>query len=142
VLARGFDYLLCCKGNRPELFAAVDALPWAAIDNAWETRETHHGRDETRTIKILAVGGAVRIDFPGVSQIARVRRWRRDRITGKVSHETVYYLTSRSVRALRPAEFAAAVRGHWGVGRVRRPAHCVVRAHVSGLLPSEPDVRR
>ncbi|WP_155830191.1 hypothetical protein [Glycomyces tenuis] len=27
VLDRGIDYLLCCKDNRPELFAAVDALP-------------------------------------------------------------------------------------------------------------------
>ena len=115
ILDRDFDYLLCCKGNRPELFAQIDALPWAGIDNAWETSGSGHGRDETRTIKILAAGGAVRIDFPGVRQVARVRRWCRDRRTGKASHETVYYLTSRDFRALRPAEFAAAVRRHWGI---------------------------
>ncbi|WP_162146004.1 ISAs1 family transposase [Glycomyces tenuis] len=115
ILDRGFDYLLCCKGNRPELYAQVDALPWASLDNAWETRDSGHGRDETRTIKILAVGGAVRIDFPGAVQVARVRRWRHDRRTGQVSHETVYDLTSRDFRALRPAEFTAAVRSHWGI---------------------------
>ncbi|WP_051393471.1 ISAs1 family transposase, partial [Glycomyces arizonensis] len=115
VIDRGFDYLLCCKGNRPELFAQINALPWAGIDNAWEARGSGHGRDETRTIKILAVGGAVRIGFPGAAQVARVRRWRRDRRTGESSHETVYYLTSRDFRALRPAEFAAAVRRHWGI---------------------------
>jgi predicted transposase YbfD/YdcC len=78
VLAAGADYLFCVKGNRPELRAAIDALPWAELDNAWEDRESGHGRDETRTVKFLAAGGAVRLDFPGARQVARVRRWRRD----------------------------------------------------------------
>lgn len=115
ILEAGYDYLFCAKGNRPELHTRLKALPWGMVDNAWETRGSGHGRDETRTVKILSVGGAVRIDFPGAVQVARVRWWHRSRTSGKPSYETVYYLTSRDARALRPAEFAAAVRNHWGI---------------------------
>lgn len=115
VLAAGADYLLCLKGNRAALRRRVHRLPWKQIENAWESRDIAHGREETRTIKILQATGPAKLAFPGVTQIARVRRWTRDLVTGKVSHHTVYYLTSRSARRLRPAEFAAAVRNHWGV---------------------------
>ncbi|MCH7229712.1 ISAs1 family transposase [Glycomyces sp. L485] len=115
IVEAGADYCLALKGNHPSLYAAAKALPWSEIDNAVETRETGHGRSETRTVKILAVGGAVRLSFPGVAQIARVRRWTRDEATGEVVHHVIFYPTSRDATALRPVEFAEAVRNHWGV---------------------------
>lgn len=79
ILEAGADYCLALKGHHAGLYAAAKALPWSEVDNAVETRETGHGRRETRTVKILAAGGAVRLPFPGLAQIARVRRWTRAR---------------------------------------------------------------
>jgi hypothetical protein len=53
ILDHGFDYLLCAKGNRLELYRTAKALPWEMIDNARTTCESGHGRDETRTVKTL-----------------------------------------------------------------------------------------
>lgn len=115
VLDAGADYCLALKGNQPTLFALAKALPWNEVDNAVESREIAHGRSETRTVKILAAGGGVRLPFPGLAQIARVRRWTRDEATGEETWHVMFYLTSRSTVKLRPVEFADAIRGHWGV---------------------------
>lgn len=123
ILAADADYCLALKGNQPTLYALANALPWKEIDNAVESRETAHGRTETRTVKILSAGGGVRLPFSGLAQIARVRRWTRDETTGEEHWHVMFYLTSRNAVKLRPVEFAEAIRGHWGVGRVRRPAH-------------------
>lgn len=115
ILAAGADYCLALKGNRPTLHVLAKHLPWHEVENAHVCRESGHGRSETRTVKVLAAGGAVRLDFPGLAQIARIRRWTRDEATGEVGHHVMFYLTSRGPRRLRPVEFAEAVRGHWQV---------------------------
>ncbi|MFG3340656.1 ISAs1 family transposase [Glycomyces sp. NPDC048151] len=115
VLEAGADYCLALKGNQPILHALAKALPWHEVDNACESRESGHGRTETRTVKILTAGGGVRLPFPGLAQIARIRWWTRDEATGEVTHHVMFYLTSRDARCLRPAWFAAAIRAHWGV---------------------------
>ncbi|WP_199034701.1 ISAs1 family transposase [Glycomyces salinus] len=111
VLNAGADYCLALKGNQPTLFAAAKAL----VETAVESRETAHGRSETRTVKILSAGGGVALLFPGLAQIARIRRWTRDETTGEETWHVMFYLTSRGATALRPVEFAEAIRGHWGV---------------------------
>ena len=115
VLEAGADYCLALKGNQPILYALAKALPWHEVDNAVESRESGHGRCETRTVKVLAAGGGVRLPFPGLAQIARIRRWTRDEASGEVTHHVMFYLTSRDARGLRPAWFAEAIRAHWGV---------------------------
>ncbi|MEU6858199.1 ISAs1 family transposase [Glycomyces sp. NPDC046736] len=119
VLDAGADYCLSLKGNRPLLHTLAKHLPWNEVDNAHTSRERGHERSQMRTVKVLAAGGAVRLDFPGLTQIARTRHWTRDEATGEVNHHVMFYLTSRNTRALQPAEFAEAIRGHWGI----EPAH-------------------
>lgn len=94
----------------------IEALLWNEIDNAVESRESAHGRTETRTVKILAVGGGVALPFPGLAQIARMRSRTRDETTGEETWHVMFYLTSRGAVTLRPVEFAEAIRGHLGVG--------------------------
>jgi predicted transposase YbfD/YdcC len=115
VLEAGADYCFALKRNQPMLHALAKHLPWNEVDNAVTSRESGHGRAQTRTVKVLAAGGAVRLDFPGLAQIARIRRWTRDEATGETGHHVMFYLTSRDARALRPVEFAEAIRGHWQV---------------------------
>ncbi|WP_169732021.1 ISAs1 family transposase [Glycomyces arizonensis] len=115
VLDAGADYCLALKGNQPTLHALAKHLPWNEVDNACQTSESGHGRSETRTVKALAAGGGVRLPFPGLAQIARIRRWTREEATGEVAHHVTFYLTSREARGVRPAWFADAIRGHWGV---------------------------
>ena len=106
-LDRGFDYLLCAKGNRPELYASAKALSQGSDRQRLDHSRARTRPRQDRTVKTLQVGEAVRIAFPGARQLVRVRRRRRSRTTGKASHETVFYLTSRDARSLRPAESAA-----------------------------------
>ncbi|WP_156926127.1 hypothetical protein [Glycomyces arizonensis] len=65
-----------------------DAAWWSLP--SYESRESGHGRSETRTVKILAAGGGVRLPFPGLAQIARIRRWTRDEATGEVTHHVMF----------------------------------------------------
>lgn len=113
ILDVGADYCLALKGNQPTLHAIAKALPWHQVDTAVESRQSAHGRTETRTVKVLAAGGGVRLPFPGLAQIARVRRWTRNEATGEVTHHVMFYLTSRGAARLRPVEFAEAIRSHW-----------------------------
>lgn len=115
ILKAGADYALTVKGNQPGLLAQVKALPWASIPNDHTERDTAHGRAETRTIKIFDLGGAAGVDFPGAVQAVRIRRWRKDIVTGKIEHHVVFGLVSRDARAARAAEVARWFRCHWQV---------------------------
>ena len=55
------------------------------------TRETGHGRAETRTLKTAHVKD---LGFPGARQAIKITRWRQDTATGKTTRETVYAITS------------------------------------------------
>jgi hypothetical protein len=50
------------------------------------TRETVHGRIETRTLKSGHVTG---LDLPHARQAITITRWRQDAGTGKIPRETV-----------------------------------------------------
>ncbi len=119
VLARGGDYLLALKGNRPALHADVmaffagppaDSLIWH------ETSDADHGRIEIRR---HAVTQSVDWPFsdrryagephmPGLASLAMVASTvDRD---GKTATATRYDLSSAR---LTPERFAEAVRAHW-----------------------------
>ena len=79
------------KANQPLLHARVKALPWRQVPAGSLTRETGHGRAETRTLKTAHVKD---LDFPFARQAIKITRWRQDTTTGKISRETVYAITS------------------------------------------------
>lgn len=121
IRARGADDLLALKDNWPTLAAEArlyfDREPARAFD-AYETTDGNHGRIEVRRHRVshdvgwLSTGrrfpGEPR--FPGLAAIgmieAEVER------AGRVSIARRYYLCSAPLSA---AQFARAVRAHWGI---------------------------
>jgi predicted transposase YbfD/YdcC len=114
------DFVLALKGNQETLHQAVID----SINEEWETdfahvkarrhqtKETGHGREETRTYIQMAVPESL----PGLKLWAGLKsigvvvsECVRD---GKESVEVRYYISSLDVGVKR---FAHAVRGHWGI---------------------------
>jgi len=116
-------YIAVVKQNQPLLHARVKALPWRQVPAGSVTRDTGHGRTETRTVKAAHVS---RLDFPHARQAIKVTRWRKDTATGKVSRETAYVVTSLASAHATAPDLARLVREHWSIEahhHVRSPGH-------------------
>lgn len=121
ITARGADYLLALKDNWPTLAQEVrlffDTEPKAAFDTH-QTTDGDHGRIEIRRHRVSHEVAWLASDrrfpgeprFPGLAAIgmveAEVER------NGATSLSRRYYLSSARLTA---AQFARAVRAHWGV---------------------------
>ena len=105
-------YIAVVKRNQPLLYARVKALPWRQVPAGSLTRDTGHGRIETRTLKTAHVEG---LDFPGACQAIKITRWRQDTATGKTSRETVYAITSLTSSHATTQDLARLVREHWTI---------------------------
>jgi predicted transposase YbfD/YdcC len=105
-------YIAVVKRNQPLLYARVKALPWRQVPAGSLTRDTGHGRIETRTLKTAHVKG---LDFPGACQAIKITRWRQDTATGKTSRETVYAITSLTSAHATAQDLARLVREHWSI---------------------------
>lgn len=114
VTAKNAHYVAVVKKNQPLLYARVKALPWKKIPTGATTRESGHGRIDTRALKAVHVD-ALGIDFPHIRQAVKLTRWRQDTNTQKVSRETVYVITSLTSAQASPDDLARLVRDHWGV---------------------------
>ena len=121
ILARGGDYLLALKANRPATLTDVEAFfadPPPGATDGFETVDGDHGRIETRRHAVCHDVAWLFSDrrypgepaSPGLAMIGMVEsETERD---GKISRERRYYLSSARLDA---ATFARAVRGHWGI---------------------------
>ena len=105
-------YIAIVKQNQPLLHARVRALPWRQVPAGSVTRDTGHGRIETRTLKTAHVS---RLDFPGARQAIKICRWRRDTATGKITRQTVYAVTTLTSADATAQDLARLVREHWSV---------------------------
>ena len=105
-------YIAVVKQNQPLLQARVKALPWRQVPVASTTRDTGHGRIETRTLKTAHVSG---LDFPGARQAIKITRWRKDTAAGKISRETAYAVTSLTSADASAQDLARLVREHWSI---------------------------
>src|ERR1035441_5066432 len=105
-------YIAVVKQNQPLLHARVKALPWRQVPAGSFTRETGHGRTETRTVKAAHVS---RLDFPRACQAIKITRWRKDTATGKTSRETAYAVTSLTSSDATAQDLARLVREHWSI---------------------------
>ena len=112
VTTKKAHYIAVVKKNQPLLQARVKALPWRQVPTGSTTRETGHGRTETRTLKAAHVD---RLDFPHAHQAIKITRWRQDQKTAKVSRETVYVVTSLTGAQADPEDLARLVREHWTI---------------------------
>ena len=100
------------KRNQPLLHAQVKALPWRQVPAGGITRDTGHGRTETRTLKAAHVS---RLDFPGARQAIKITRRRQDTATGKTTRQTVYAITSLTSADATAQDLARLVREHWSI---------------------------
>jgi predicted transposase YbfD/YdcC len=105
-------YIAVVKRNQPLLHAQVRTLPWRQVPAGGTTRETGHGRIETRTLKAAHVS---RLDFPHARQAIKITRRRQDTSTGKASRETVYAITSLTSADATAEDLARLVREHWSI---------------------------
>jgi predicted transposase YbfD/YdcC len=105
-------YIAVVKKNQPLLHARVRALPWRQVPAGSTTRETGHGRIETRTLK---AAHASSLNFPHARQAIKITRWRKDTATGKISRETVYAVTSLTSADATTHDLARLVREHWSI---------------------------
>jgi predicted transposase YbfD/YdcC len=105
-------YIAVVKQNQPLLHARVKALPWRQMPAGSITRETGHGRLETRTVKTAHVS---RLDFPHACQAIKITRWRKETSTGKISRETAYAVTSLTSAHATSPDLARLVREHWSI---------------------------
>jgi predicted transposase YbfD/YdcC len=107
------------KANQGGLLALLElhlASPLAARvpRQTAEVREVGHGRIERRRLTsspVLAGRGV----WPGLSQIFRLERERRQKKSGKRQVEVVYGVTSLPVQQAGPGVLLALARGHWGI---------------------------
>jgi len=112
------DYVLTLKGNQGALYEAVVAHIDERLDGdlagAEElvTRETGHGREETRTyLQLPATEGLPgRAQWAGLRSIGLVTS--RSVRGGEEAVEFRYYISSLEVDV---GKFARAVRGHWSI---------------------------
>ena len=105
-------YIAVVKKNQPLLHARVRALPWRQVPAGSTTRETGHGRTETRTLKAAHVSF---LDFPHARQAIKITRRRQDTATGKTTRETVYAVTTLTSAHATTADLARLVREHWSI---------------------------
>jgi len=117
-------YVLTVKDNQKNLHAALAALNW---DRARRhvTRDTGHGRSETRRCQVMDAPARIRAMFPHARQAARITRTvtrtltarsgRQRTTTRETSTGTAYIITSLHRREAGPAHIAAYARGHRGI---------------------------
>jgi predicted transposase YbfD/YdcC len=111
---RGAHWVLTVKGNQPNLYAQLAALPWRAVPDGDRVEDRGHGRREIRTIKVLTLTQG--IDFPHAAQAIRIQRRRRRLDQPKRwTTETVYGITDLPVHHAKPAQLATWARGHWSI---------------------------
>jgi predicted transposase YbfD/YdcC len=106
------QYVAVVKANQPLLHARVKALPWQQVPAGSTTRETGHGRAETRALKTAHVRG---LGFPFARQAIKITRWRQDITTGKISRESVYAITSLTSALATARDLARLAREHWTI---------------------------
>ena len=114
VTTKRAHYVAVVKKNQPLLYAKVKALPWKKVPTGSTSRETGHGRIDTRTLKAVHLD-TLGVDFPHVKQAVKLTRWRQDTRSGMVSRETVYVITSLTSAQAPADDLARLVRDHWTV---------------------------
>ncbi|MEU9456785.1 ISAs1 family transposase [Streptomyces sp. NPDC048277] len=117
VEAKKAHYLLIVKRNQPTLHDALRSLPWNEVTARRYDREAGHGRRETRSVRTLTVTG-LGLDFPYLTQAAKIHRHRTDLKTGKITRETVHAITDLTARAPSPQAIGQLARAQWGIEAV------------------------
>lgn len=111
--AAGGHLMVAIKANQPTLHAQLKALPWTQVPVGDQTRESGHGRKETRTVKAVTVATPGGISFPHAQQAVRITRTRT--IKGKTTRETAYLTVSLPAERAQPADLGTWARSEWHI---------------------------
>lgn len=119
------DYLWTVKDNHPRLRDHIQTLfePESCVPGfspshkdfrTAGTLDKGHGRIERRTLTVSSLLNEY-LDWPGLGQVFQLERQFVHIKSGKVSHETVYGITSLSSEKASPAELLTLSRQYWGI---------------------------
>jgi predicted transposase YbfD/YdcC len=109
---KGAPICICAAVSPAYSRIRVRALPWRQVPAGSTTRETGHGRTETRTLKAAHVSF---LDFPCARQAIKITRRRKDTATGRTTRETVYAVTTLTSAHATTPDLARLVREHWSI---------------------------
>jgi predicted transposase YbfD/YdcC len=121
IIDRGGDYVLAVKDNQPSLHAAIkesfelyhDGQLPGIVSRQLTTTGTEHGRQETRYYLIMELPDSMahfKDEWSGLRSIGQVMNVTVE--DGIQTIETRHFITSREPKV---KQFAASVRGHWGI---------------------------
>jgi predicted transposase YbfD/YdcC len=108
-------YVFTVGENQPNLFAALDALPWQHIAVQDATVDRGHGRIEVRTIRTLPVTEKIAALFPHAAQAFLIERYIYDYQGQQLGAVAVLGITSLPADHADGAALLAYVRGHWSI---------------------------
>lgn len=125
IVEGGGDYVFPVKENQPQLWHDIRTLfapehcvkgfsPGTRDFRSAQQTEKGHGRIEQRR---LTVSGELQgyLDWPSVAQVFKLEREFTRVNTGKVTHETVYGITSLTAQKAGATRLLQITRGHWGI---------------------------
>lgn len=119
-------WVLPVKENQPGIHARVTGLPWSDLTAAAVERGTGHGRQETRTIRVIQAPEHVDLGLAGAAQVIKIGRHtlRKKNLTSVPAwtRESAYFLTNLPAHLADPASLARIVRSHW---RIENQLHWV-----------------
>ncbi len=98
-------WVLPVKENQPGIHTRVTALPWSDLQAADVERSKGHGRQETRTIRVIQAPEHVDLGLAGVAQVIKIGRHilRKKNLTAEHvwTREYAYFLARGSRRSSR-----------------------------------------
>jgi predicted transposase YbfD/YdcC len=114
----GGNYVLFAKGNQPNLFAALDDLPWATIEVGYREEVKGHGRRDRRVLKAIDLTDPAhhhhKIRFPGARQAFLIERYRHFP-DATLTAAAILGITSLTPDQADPTRLADIIRGHWHI---------------------------
>ena len=120
IVAGGGDYVLPVKDNQPHLLEDIQSCLAEAMEtdavgvqqDSYETQEQGHGRKEKRSYLIVTNPTGIRNQEAWANlQVAGMCYSERE-VGGERTEEVHYFIGSRAMCA---KQYAAALRGHWGI---------------------------
>ncbi len=125
IVAAGGDYIWTVKDNQPDLKEAIATLfqpescrpGFSAATTDFRvatTIEKGHGRIEERRL-VASTELTDYLDWPDAQQVFMIERRFKRIVDGKLTHDTVYGVTSLSAQQASAPQLLAYVRGHWQI---------------------------